>query len=171
MIDFQSRPVFAPSAFEFLGALPILLPDRSLLNQGVATIGTIEYSETYPVSLYAASGAEQVLAVHVDGQDIVLIMGCGHPTVERIVARAETLVEQPVIGIVGGLPDEGKSAKDVQPHIEFLQARNLIFIALSPHDSSPDALQAFRSAFPEQYREIEVGLPLTLQSKDDITLE
>lgn len=155
--DLDGKPVYAPSDFDFPGAVPILLPNPSVLSQGVATIGTIEYGETYPVSLYKASGAEQVLAINVDGQGIVLIVGCGHPTVERIVARAEALFELPVVGIVGGLHYEGFSFDDVQPHIQFLASRDLSLVALSPHDSSPAALHAFQSAFTDHYYTLQVG--------------
>ena len=156
-VDLQGKPVYAPSNFDFPGATPTLLPNPSVLSPGVATIGTIEYGETYPVSLYAASGAEQVLAVNVEGRGIVLIVGCGHPTVERIVARAEALFEQPVVGIVGGLHYEGFSFDDVQPRIEFLASHNLKLVALSPHDSSPEALEAFQSAFADRYHTLRVG--------------
>lgn len=156
-VDFEGKPVYAPSDLDFPDATPTLLPDPSVLNPGVATIGTIEYGETYPVSLYTASGAEQVLAVNVDGQGIVLIVGCGHPTVERIVARAEALFEQPVIGIVGGLHYEGFSFDDVQPHIDFLSSHNLKLVALSPHDSSPEALESFQFTFADRYHTLRVG--------------
>jgi 7,8-dihydropterin-6-yl-methyl-4-(beta-D-ribofuranosyl)aminobenzene 5'-phosphate synthase len=156
-VNFDGKPVYAPSNFDFPGATATLLPNPSVLNPGVATIGTIEYGETYPVSLYAANGAEQVLAVNVEGQGIVLIVGCGHPTVERIVARAEALFDRPVVGIVGGLHYEGFGFADVQPHIEFLSSHNLKLVALSPHDSSPEAPEAFQSAFADRYHTLRVG--------------
>ena len=156
-VDFDGKPVYAPSTFDFPGATPILLPNPSVLNPGVATIGTIEYAETLPVSLYAAHGAEQVLAVNVEDQGIVLIVGYGHPTVERIVARAEALFNQPVVGIVGGLHYEGFGLADVQPHIEFLSSHNLQLVALSPHDSSSEALESFQSAFSDRYHTLRVG--------------
>jgi 7,8-dihydropterin-6-yl-methyl-4-(beta-D-ribofuranosyl)aminobenzene 5'-phosphate synthase len=161
-VDFQGKPVYAPSEFVFPGVSPTLLPAPRVIGPGIATIGTIEYGEIYPVSLYKASGAEQVLAINVEGHGIVLVMGCGHPTVERIVSRAEALFDLPVVGIVGGLHYEGMSAADVRPHIEFLQARDIRLAAPSPHDSSPEALQAFRDAFAEAYREVQVGSFITL---------
>lgn len=161
VVDSPGKPVYTPSKFDFPGVSPTLLPDPSVLGPGMATIGTIDYGETYPISLYTAEGAEQVLAVNVAGKGIVLIMGCGHPTIEKIIARAEVLFEQPVVGVVGGFHYEGQSAQDVQPHIEFLQVRSLLLVAPSPHDSSPEALLAFRSAFEEEYREIQVGTPIT----------
>ena len=156
-VDFEGKPVYAPSNFDFPGATPILLPNPSVLSPGVATIGTIEYGETYPVSLYKSSGAEQVLAINVEGQGIVLIVGCGHPTIERIIARAEALFEQPVVGIVGGLHYEGATSEEVQPHIKFLLDRQPTLIALSPHDSSLEALEAFESAFTDRYHTLQVG--------------
>lgn len=158
--DLQGKPVYAPSAFEFPGSSPVYLPDPTVLGAGIATIGSIAYGETFPISLYTAQGAEQVLAVNVEGKGIVLIMGCGHPIVERIVSRAEALFGQRVVGILGGFHYERESAKEMQSHIEFLQARDLLLVAPSPHDSSPEALQAFRSAFPEAYREVRVGHPI-----------
>lgn len=159
-VDLSGKPVYAPSRFAFPGVTPTLLPDPTMISPGVATIGSIEYGESYPVSLYAASGTEQVLAINLAGKGIVLVMGCGHPTVERIVARAEALFDQPVVGIVGGFHYEGKSAKDVQPQIALLQARGINYLGLSPHDSSHEALQAFQSAVPQEYREVAVGRPI-----------
>jgi 7,8-dihydropterin-6-yl-methyl-4-(beta-D-ribofuranosyl)aminobenzene 5'-phosphate synthase len=156
-VNVEGKPIYAPASFDFPGASPTLLPDPITLQSGVATIGTIEYGETYPVSLYKASGAEQVLAINVEGQGIVLIMGCGHPTVEKIIARAESLFEQPVVGVIGGFHYEGATVEDVQPHIEFLSGRNFELIALSPHDSSPEALSAFQSVFTDRYYTLRVG--------------
>jgi 7,8-dihydropterin-6-yl-methyl-4-(beta-D-ribofuranosyl)aminobenzene 5'-phosphate synthase len=86
-----------------------------------------------------------------------MITGCGHPTMEKLVRRAEELYGEQVVGVVGGLHYEKKSAKDVQPHIQFLEPRQPGLIALSPHDSSPQALAAFQSAFSEVYQFIRVG--------------
>jgi 7,8-dihydropterin-6-yl-methyl-4-(beta-D-ribofuranosyl)aminobenzene 5'-phosphate synthase len=46
---------------------------------------------------------EQSLAVNVEGKGIVLIIGCGHPTIQRILERAEMLFDAPTYGVVGGL--------------------------------------------------------------------
>jgi 7,8-dihydropterin-6-yl-methyl-4-(beta-D-ribofuranosyl)aminobenzene 5'-phosphate synthase len=160
-VDLHDKAIFVPSKFNLPGsAATLLLPDPYVIEQGVASLGAIEYAEVYPVSLYKASGAEQVLAVNVAGEGIVLIMGCGHPTVERILARAETLFNQPVIGIVGGVHYEGMSARQAQVHIDLLQSRNLKLAAPSPHDSSPEALQVFREAFGEKFVDVMVGVPI-----------
>ncbi len=70
-----------------------------------------------------------------------MITGCGHPTMEKLVTRAEALFGEQVVGVVGGLHYEKLSAEDIQPHIQFLESRQPKLVALSPHDSSPEALE------------------------------
>ena len=96
------------------------------------------------------------MVVHVAGQGLVLITGCGHPTLERLVIRLN-LYGLPVIGVVGGLHYEGQTAADVAAPIEFLASRNPQLVALSPHDSSPEAIEAFCAAFPQAYQDVAVG--------------
>jgi len=102
----------------------------------------------------------------------VLITGCGHSTIQRIVERAEMLFDEPIYGIVGGLhypvtvPPEvrfglqmqrilgtGKwpwdpiNKEDVEAGIACLQSRHPQLVALSPHDSCAWSIEAFRRAF------------------------
>jgi 7,8-dihydropterin-6-yl-methyl-4-(beta-D-ribofuranosyl)aminobenzene 5'-phosphate synthase len=128
-----------------------------LVGPDVATTGAIPYLEGYPFYLSDPIGREQAVVVNVAGRGLVVITGCGHPTLETLVSRAEALFGQPVVGLVGGLHYEGKSAEDVQPHIRFLAARTPQLVAPSTHDSSPEALQAFQSAFRAAYQLIQVG--------------
>lgn len=149
------RLVFVPSKVAYKGAVHATIP--TLPSPDVATTGVISYPEVFPLSLRDPKGYEQALVVHVDGYGLVLITGCGHPTLERLVERAESLYGFPVVGVVGGLHYEGYTAEKVQPHIQFLQSRQMRLIALSPHDSSPEALDAFRSAFADAYHALRVG--------------
>ena len=102
-------------------------------------------------------GPEQVLAVNVEGKGIVLITGCGHPTVPKIVERAKLVFDQPIIGLVGGLHYPEKDAKLIQERVDFLKGLNLQLIALSPHDSSEEAQTAVREAFSGAAKDIRVG--------------
>lgn len=87
-----------------------------------------------------------------------MITGCGHPTMEKSVARAETLFGRQVVGVVGGLHYDEASTVDVQPHIQLLELPQPMLIAPSPHDSRPEAPEAFELAFPEAYRFIRVSV-------------
>jgi 7,8-dihydropterin-6-yl-methyl-4-(beta-D-ribofuranosyl)aminobenzene 5'-phosphate synthase len=139
----------------YSGAIHVTIPTLPAPN--AATTGVISYPEVYPLSLFEPKGNEQALVVNVNGQGLVLIIGCGHPTIERLVERAEALYGLPVAGVVGGLHYEGFIAADVQPHIQFLKSRQIKLAALSPHDSSIEALEAFQSAFAESYHLLRVG--------------
>jgi 7,8-dihydropterin-6-yl-methyl-4-(beta-D-ribofuranosyl)aminobenzene 5'-phosphate synthase len=163
----NERLVFVPTDMVFEGAVHATIP--TLPSPDVATTGVISYPEVFPLSLFEPKGAEQALVVSVENEGLVLITGCGHPTMERLVERAETLYGQPVIGIVGGLHYENATTEAAQPHIEFLLPRGLRLVALSPHDSSPQALEAFRSAFPQTYQDLRVGTAIQFPTNSGTT--
>jgi 7,8-dihydropterin-6-yl-methyl-4-(beta-D-ribofuranosyl)aminobenzene 5'-phosphate synthase len=124
---------------------------------------------------------EQSLAVNVEGKGIVLISGCGHSTVGRIVDRAEMLFDERIYGIVGGLhyPVTGSSIQrvfgtgkwpwtpinreDVEASIAHLQRLDPQLVALSPHDSCDWSIDAFRQAFGEAYQDVVVGEEIVVE--------
>jgi 7,8-dihydropterin-6-yl-methyl-4-(beta-D-ribofuranosyl)aminobenzene 5'-phosphate synthase len=149
------RLIFVPTPVTFKDAIHATIP--TLPAPDVATTGVISYPEVFPVSLFAPKGSEQALVIHIAGEGLVLITGCGHPGLEKLVERAETLYGQTVIGVVGGLHYVNESAQEVDPHIQFLQSRGMQLVALSPHDSNPQVLDAFQSAFGDVYHTLRVG--------------
>jgi len=65
------------------GLKPICTENPTIIGKGVATIGTI------PSQLFLFGFThEQALAVNVEGKGIVLIVGCGHQTLPKILKRA-----------------------------------------------------------------------------------
>jgi len=155
--DLTKVPIYAPIPMTYSSATIIHSPEPTLVGADIATTGVIPFEEVFPLSLADPKEYEQALVIHVDGQGLVLITGCGHPTLEKLVSRAEELFGGQVIGVAGGLHYEKVSSEDLQLHIQFLGSRQPKLIALSPHDSSPEALQAFQSAFPDAYRAVRVG--------------
>jgi 7,8-dihydropterin-6-yl-methyl-4-(beta-D-ribofuranosyl)aminobenzene 5'-phosphate synthase len=153
--DLGDRLIFVPAPVTFKNAIHATVP--TLPAPDVATTGVIPYPEVFPVSLFEPKGMEQALVVNVENEGLVLISGCGHPTLERLVERAESLYGRPVIGVVGGLHYGEATPEEIQPHIQFLRARQPKLLALSPHDSSLQVLEAFESAFPGAYQTINVG--------------
>lgn len=149
--------MLAPVAMQ-LGALEAdVATEPRVLAPGVATMGRMGFVQPMPFTLWAPLNYEQVLAVNVAGKGIVLITGCGHPSLERIVERAELLFDEPVVGIVGGLHYAAREVEELTPHIAFLAEREPALVALSPHDSGPAHIGAFREAFPEAYHDVRVG--------------
>jgi 7,8-dihydropterin-6-yl-methyl-4-(beta-D-ribofuranosyl)aminobenzene 5'-phosphate synthase len=153
--DLGDRLILVPAPVTFKNAIHATVP--TLPAPDVATTGIISYPEVFPISLFEPKGKEQALVVNIADEGLVLISGCGHPTLERLVERAEALYGATVIGVVGGLHYEAASAEDIQPHIQFLQPRQPKLVALSPHDSSPQVIAAFEKAFPTAYYSIRVG--------------
>ncbi|MGE5776463.1 MAG: MBL fold metallo-hydrolase, partial [Chloroflexota bacterium] len=155
--DLSRISIYAPIPMAYPGANIVYSSEPSLISADIATTGVIPFPEVAALSLLNAKSYEQVVVIHIAGEGLVLITGCGHPTLETLVTRAEELFGEEVTGVVGGLHYGEASAADVQPHIQFLETRQPKLIALSPHDSESETLAAFRSAFPESYREIKVG--------------
>jgi 7,8-dihydropterin-6-yl-methyl-4-(beta-D-ribofuranosyl)aminobenzene 5'-phosphate synthase len=153
----RQMSLYVPSSMAYSGGTRVLSSDPTLVEKDIATTGIISYPEVLPISLFTPKGYEQALVLYVAGQGLVMITGCGHPGMERLVSRAETLYGEQVVGVVGGLHHEKAGTDEVQPHIQFLEPRQPKLIALSPHDSSPEALGAFQSAFPEAYQFSRVG--------------
>lgn len=160
--DLTGRTLYVPTALTYPGLTPIVADQPRKIVEGVATMGTIPYAEVWQLALFQARNVEQALAVNVAGEGIVIITGCGHPSLTKLLARAQALFAEPVVGIVGGLHYENAAAETVQPDIQRLQALQPKLVALSPHDSEAPARQAFRTAFTAIYHDIVVGQPLRL---------
>ena len=75
-----------------------MIKEPRVLKPGIASIGVI------PRYLFLAGYTEeQSLAINVQGKGIVLIIGCGHQTIERIVERARMIFHEPTYAVIGGL--------------------------------------------------------------------
>ncbi len=174
--DFTGKRVFTPTPMTYPGLEPACITEATVLGPGIATIGTI------PRQLFLLGWTdEQALVVNVANKGVVIIVGCGHQTVPKFLKRVDDIFTEPVYGIIGGLhypvpdgrirkfgldvqpmvstesPFRGITMEDVQDNIEQIKAVKPAIVALSPHDSSDEALESFRQAFGPAYRELRVG--------------
>jgi 7,8-dihydropterin-6-yl-methyl-4-(beta-D-ribofuranosyl)aminobenzene 5'-phosphate synthase len=159
-----------------------VIQDPVELKPGVFSIGTI------PRYLFLMGRTlENALAVHVKGKGIVLIVGCGHQTIERIIERTRILFDEPIHGIIGGLhypvnggrimlgpfniqrilgsdtpPWQGIRESDVENAIAAIQKISPRIVALSPHDTSDWAIERFRQAFGAAYVDVKVGQKIVI---------
>ena len=123
--------------------------------------------------------AEQALVVNVRGFGLVLVSGCGHPGIERMLAVTERVLDVPIRAVFGGLhlpvhalgtplllqstignpnpPWRPIGEKDVASAITEITGRSPRLVALSSHDSSPWTYRAFAQAFGDRYRTLHVG--------------
>lgn len=135
------------------------------LAKGVATTGVIAYAQPFPVWLATPKGDELALAVNVTGRGIVLITGCGHMGLKALLARAETVFEAPVIGVIGGLHYGNTDIADLQAEVQMLRDLQPSVLALSPHDSEQSVLDGFGEAFLDAFAPIIVGQKISISAK------
>lgn len=179
-VDLGGIPAYVPVPMNHPTADCVLVEEPRILAPGVASIGTI------PRQLYFMGWTpEQSLAVNVKDRGIVIIVGCGHQTLQRIVDRTEMLFDEPLYGVIGGLhypvtgsrmeklgvpvqkyigtgkwPWKPVSPEDVETAISYLRNREPRLAALSAHDSCDWSIDAFRRAFKDSYRYILAGLEI-----------
>ncbi|RJP94132.1 MAG: MBL fold metallo-hydrolase [Desulfobacteraceae bacterium] len=179
-------PVYAPvplSASSWNpGPKTHVITEPKVLKPGIASIGVI------PRFLFLMGQTlENALAVNVEGKGIVLIIGCGHQTIERVIERTLALFDTPIYAIIGGLhfpvgggrimigpvniqrlvgsdnpPWKSIRETDVQSAIAAIKKVKPKIVALSPHDSSDWSLDQFRKAFGDAYVDIRVGKEIVI---------
>lgn len=156
-VGLGERKVFVPVMMSYPEKELTVSSRPQRVVKAVGLTGTLFAVMSMPVVGNLMTVWEQSLAINVDGEGIVLVTGCGHPGLERMVSRAQAVFGLPVIGVVGGLHYTNADAEKLEPHILFLHDLKPKLVAISPHDSKKPALQAFRQAFAEVYREIKIG--------------
>jgi metal-dependent hydrolase (beta-lactamase superfamily II) len=172
---------FVPIPMTYPGSSPIHAAEPMLIGSGVASTGTI------PRQLVFGWIDEQALVVHVAERGAVLIVGCGHQTIPKLLERYDQVFNEPLYGIVGGLHfpvPEGRlkvlglnaqrllasgdgifapiTMDDVKADLAELQARELGLIGVGGHDSSDEVIAMFSEAFGDAYRHIRVGERITI---------
>jgi 7,8-dihydropterin-6-yl-methyl-4-(beta-D-ribofuranosyl)aminobenzene 5'-phosphate synthase len=176
---------FVPIPMTYPGLSPVHSADPTPVGQGLASTGTI------PRQLVFGWIDEQALVVQVAGRGGVLIVGCGHQTIPKLLRRYDEVFSEPLYGIVGGLHypvPEGRlnplglnaqrifatgtgmlsplSVADVEEEIAALRARNLGVIGVGGHDSSDQVIDKFANAFGDAYRHVRVGERIVVEAPE-----
>jgi len=108
-VDLKRIPAYVPVPLSNPTAQVMVVDGPQLIAPGVASLGPI------PRQLFFLGWTpEQSLAVNVEGKGIVVIIGCGHSTLQRIVDRAEMLFDEPLYGLVGGLHYPVTASREVK---------------------------------------------------------
>jgi metal-dependent hydrolase (beta-lactamase superfamily II) len=180
-LDLAGKRAFTPVPMSYPGLTPVHAKDPTVIAEGVATTGTI------PRQLFIGWVEEQALVINVAGRGLVLIAGCGHQTVPKLVARTRAVFSEPIHGLIGGLhypvpkgrgvvlgipiqkliasgngPLSPVNQAEVSENIEMLRSLDLGVVGLSGHDSSDEVIQQFREAFGSAHRDVRVGEPIVV---------
>jgi 7,8-dihydropterin-6-yl-methyl-4-(beta-D-ribofuranosyl)aminobenzene 5'-phosphate synthase len=181
MPHLDGKPLFSPVPLVYPSANVQVVREPRRLVDSVASIG--------PIARNLAVGwiEEQALAIHVEGKGIVLVVGCGHQTVDRILQRSRQVLDQPIWGIVGDLhfpvphghleiagldvqrrlasgagPLSPITMEDVREDVGRLRDLSLGVIALGGHDTHDEVLDLVASTFGPNYRPVRVGEPIEI---------
>lgn len=180
-VRLREIPVYAPGKIspsrDNPGPRVEIVTEPKVLMPGIASIGVT------PRALFLIGRTEeQSLAINVKGKGIVLIIGCGHQSIERIIERTKMLFNEPIFAIIGGLhlpvhggrpimgfiniqhivgadrpPWKGVNEDDVRSAIDVIKKENPRIVSLSPHDSSDWSLKEFENAFGNEYTALQAG--------------
>ena len=172
-IDLKGKRVYTPVPMEYPGLKVTYSPQPVVIAKGVATLGVIA------CPFFFGETVEQSLAVKVEGKGVIIISGCGHETVEKLIQRCERLFPGPLYGLIGGLHLPMPDGKDINPFIKYfvtgrlpwrfltpedilqtigmLKRKEVRLVGISGHDSSESAIAIFRKAFGSSYIDIAVG--------------
>jgi 7,8-dihydropterin-6-yl-methyl-4-(beta-D-ribofuranosyl)aminobenzene 5'-phosphate synthase len=182
-LDMSHITAFVPTLMQQRTAKIKVIERPQVLMHGVATEGPIKRS-----IFFNGITAEQALVVNVSGKGLVIVVGCGHQGIKRIIERAEQIFNEPIYALVGGLhypvtcsrmvpfglpaqkmfgtgklPWRRITKEEVMDSIAFLKTRALKLVSISAHDSCDWTLNTFRNAFGNIYHDLQVGLPIVIE--------
>jgi len=180
-VDLPPIPVWAPEPLSCSpynpGARPQVVHHPVKIAKGLALTGPM------PASLFLLGYlVEQALVVNVLGKGLVVVIGCGHPTLPVILNRVKAMLDAPIYAVIGGLhlpvhggrmnlgplnlqnlvgsdrmPWHSLGEEDVTKTLAVIQKESPALVALSPHDSSDWTMERFKQALGQRYRPMEVG--------------
>jgi 7,8-dihydropterin-6-yl-methyl-4-(beta-D-ribofuranosyl)aminobenzene 5'-phosphate synthase len=167
-------PAYVPTPLTHPTATVEVVTEPRKLADGLASTGPI----TRAIWLMGPI-AEQSLLVNVEGKGLVMIVGCGHPQLARLIARAEAVTGVPLWGAVGGLhfpvtgsrvgkggqnilgngklPWQRISRDEARDAAVRLADLDLGLVALSAHDICDWSLALFADILGDRCRTVRVG--------------
>jgi 7,8-dihydropterin-6-yl-methyl-4-(beta-D-ribofuranosyl)aminobenzene 5'-phosphate synthase len=125
----------------------------------------------------------------VEGKGLVVIVGCGHQTIPKLVQRVEESFGAPLYGVVGDVhfpvpkgrlfaggldlqkrfaSGEGLlspiSAEDISADLALLERKKISLLALGTHDTSDEAINDAERRFGGAFRRVQIGTPIRLDA-------
>lgn len=179
--DLSGKQVFAPAPLSYPGTAVQTITQATALLPGIASTGGIARKLTM------GRIDEQALVIHVAGKGLVVIVGCGHQTVTKLLAQIQRDFNVPIYGVVGDLHYPVPSGRrtfmglnlqrllasgegitkpitleQIQEEMDLLDRSNIQLLGLGGHDSSDEVIDLFAKRFGPRYRHVLVGNPIKL---------
>jgi 7,8-dihydropterin-6-yl-methyl-4-(beta-D-ribofuranosyl)aminobenzene 5'-phosphate synthase len=159
------KPCFLPEPADAEGFTPEIVTAPRLLPAGLASTGPLARS-----LFLMGLTEEQAIVARLKDKGLVVLTGCGHPTIETIIQMVRRISSEPIYAIGGGLhfpvtdsplrkpglkvqmiwgtgkpPWKKITDDDLQATIKHLNAINPKYMFLSGHDTCDHALQRLTS--------------------------
>lgn len=181
-VDLTGKKIYSPVKINYPQTEVVLTAKPNVIGEGIASIGGISRQ------LFMGRIKEQALAINVEGKGIVVIVGCGHQTLTKILHRTKQLFSQPLYGLVGDLhypvpegrlsflginlqrvfasgdgPHQTIHWQDIHNELALLSSENPSLVALGGHDTSDEVIESFKQTFGDSYRYVRVGEWITIK--------
>jgi len=179
-VELDNTSVYAPTQMTYPGLTVQTVTSPRALSTGIASTGPI------PRRLFIGQIDEQALVINLEGRGLVVIVGCGHQTVPKLLERLEAAFDVPLYAIIGdlhypvpkgrlsiaGIDAQRRLASGngvfapidqsiVEKEIRLL-SRKLSFLALGGHDTHDFVFDQFEDAMGARFQRVKVGKPIRL---------
>ncbi len=173
----QGKTCFLPDIASASGFTAEIVQGPCMLSAGMGTTGPLARS------LFFAGWTEEMpLIARLKGKGLVVITGCGHPTIEVILKMVRRLSDEPIYAIAGGLhfpvtagrgsyggiqlqmlvgtgkpPWKRITDADLERTITSINDAGPTKVFLSPHDTCDYALARFKSGLTAETEFLKAG--------------
>lgn len=173
----QDKPCLLPTAAAAPGFTPQVVEGPQMLGAGIGTTGPLARS-----LFFMGHTEEMALVARLEGKGLVLVTGCGHPTLELLLAMVRRLSDEPLYALAGGLhlpvttsrlkkggvqlqmllgtgkpPWERVGEQDIDRTIETINAAAPARVLLSAHDTCDHAIERIRAAVTAEVDVLRAG--------------
>jgi 7,8-dihydropterin-6-yl-methyl-4-(beta-D-ribofuranosyl)aminobenzene 5'-phosphate synthase len=181
-VDLSGKIAFAPIQLSYPN-LPVKLISKPMqISDALASTGPISRKLFMGRKFFTGTIEEQALVINVEGKGLVVIVGCGHQTVPKLIQRMKDSFNQPIHGLIGDIhypQPEGRisaSGLDLQKRFasgegfftpitteqiknesDLLDKLNVKLLAVGGHDSSDEVIDSLAKQFGSRYQRVLVG--------------
>ena len=171
------RPCFLPAKASANGFKVELVEEPSMLAAGIASTGPLARS------LFLLGWTEeQAILARIKDKGLVVLTGCGHPTIETIIKMVKSLSDEPIYAVGGGLhfpvtdsplrkpglkvqmiwgtgkpPWKRITEKDLEQTIKFLNVIKPTHVFLSAHDTCDYSINRFKNDLESETTVLRAG--------------
>lgn len=150
--------VFLPVSFsetykrevEAAGAKCVRIEKPMMIGRGIYSTGPI-----------GKEIVEQAMAVDT-GKGLVVLTGCAHPGISKIVREAQKAFRKPVYAVLGGFHLEGKSKVEINKIIAEFMRMGVQYVGAS-HCTGERAVELFEREFGKGFNELGAGCIIDLK--------